>query len=60
MEFYAGGGGVLYIPKGDTDFSPGYSFATSFAEAMAVKKATGGQVAQRSEAYPGTRAAQRT
>jgi len=34
----------------------GPSFATSSAEAMAVKKATGGQVAQRSEAYPGTTA----
>ena len=33
----------------------GPSFATSSAEAMAVKKATGGQVAQRSEAYPGQR-----
>jgi len=23
LEFYAGGGGVVYIPKGDTDLSPG-------------------------------------
>ncbi len=24
LEFYAGGGGVAYIPKGDTDLSPGF------------------------------------
>ena len=46
------------VSEGEFFGLPGgaYSFATSFAEAMAVKKATGGQVAQRSEAYPGTTA----
>ena len=43
-------------PKGIRISVRGSSLATSFAEAMAVKKATGGQVAQRSEAYPGTTA----
>jgi len=32
-------------PKGIQISARGSSFATSFAEAMAVKKATGGQVA---------------
>ena len=32
-------------PKGIRISARGSSFATSFAEAMAVKKATGGQVA---------------
>ena len=65
-----GGGDNPHSPAGGTEsggqkpstptelriLARGSSFATSFAEAMAVKKATGGQVAQRSEAYPGTTA----
>jgi len=36
LEFYAGGGGVVYIPKGDTDLSPGFLLRQGYGRTSGV------------------------